>query len=44
MNEVSIFVPKSSIAERYREVFGMKMRTYAIQLAGSFRPWLADFK
>ena len=33
--EMSIFVPKSSTATRYKEVFGAKMRTYEIQVAGS---------
>lgn len=32
---MSIFVPKSSTATRYKEVFGAKMRTYELQVAGS---------
>ena len=32
---MSIFVPKSSTATRYKEVFGAKMRTYENQVAGS---------
>jgi hypothetical protein len=33
--EMSIFVPKSSTATCYKEIFGAKMRTYEIQVAGS---------